>query len=124
MPDERHMRARELLDSSGIVVFYKERQLIKENRFEEVAAVLRKRLRRTRIFVVSAAALMSALFLATLFIDPYPSWMDYVSVAGFLVLFVITEYGNRRAGSTLKKVESVLSRPAGTTGSDDSQALS
>ena len=118
--DERNRRARELLESSGTVLFFREKQLLKENRFHEIGQILERRMRRVRLFMVICTVLATAMIVATRLLDPNPSWLDYGPAIGLLLIIASTEFGNRRVRRTLEEVDAVLDG----TGSTDAQALS
>lgn len=120
MVDERHRRARELLESSGMVLFFKEKQLLKEYRFAEVGEILNRRLRRTRIFMLITLVLVTAISLVARYQDPDPTWMDYASILSVLTLIALTEYGHHKVRRTLSQVDAIL----GETGSGAPQTLS
>lgn len=108
MTDDQNERAKELLRSSGSILFYKEQQLIKDNRFPEAVAILRKRLRRMRLLSVISVVLVTSAFVASLLFDTDHSWVDYVPVGGVLLLVISMEVSNRRLDGTLDEVESMF----------------
>ncbi len=73
-----------------------------------------------RWIILITAVLVISLFVSTLVFDPDPSWFDFATIAGVLLLGAVTEYDNRRLEATLAEVESMFD----ATGSDGPQALS